>query len=185
MPCTNQRMIRISSDGDLAPSLRGGKKIRGLRFLNDVFFGKNFPFHGPNFWWPFFVIDQVFQIFPFFSHAGFSVSSLCYMSYRLWHFLTRKTTISENNSFMTLFLLCSYFRAHPTTLAYICEGRMHGPSPTSNFWGTAPNPPRSPPLHAHIQHKVLTFGLPRRGDTHPLRFFRYHIFCIWNKILTF
>ena len=38
--------------------------------------------------------------------------------------------ISEKNSFMTLFLLCSYFRAHPTTLLLkILGGRMHGPSP--------------------------------------------------------
>src|SRR6218665_1242442 len=30
----------------------------------------------------------------------------------------------------------------------------------------------------------LTFGLPR-GGIHPLRFFRCHTFCIWNRILTF
>src|SRR6218665_3591543 len=33
--------------------------------------------------------------------------------------------------------------------------------------------------------KLLTFGLPRGGGTHPLRFFRCHTFCIWNRILTF
>ena len=43
-------------------------------------------------------------------------------------FLTRTTTISEKNSFITPFLLCSYFQAHPTTLFLkILEGRrMHG-----------------------------------------------------------
>src|SRR6218665_2050944 len=43
-----------------------------------------------------------------------------------------------------LSLLFSYFRAHPTTpLLKIWGGRMHGPSPTSNFFG-GPSP--SPPL---------------------------------------
>src|SRR6218665_2023991 len=46
------------------------------------------------------------------------------------------------------FSLCSYFHAHPTTLLLkILGGPMHGPSPTSNFWGDRPpSPPRSPPL---------------------------------------
>src|SRR6218665_863416 len=49
---------------------------------------------------------------------------------------------------MTLFLLCSYFRAHPTTLLLkILRGRMHGPSPHLEFWGDRPPvSPRSPPL---------------------------------------
>src|SRR6218665_1178850 len=46
------------------------------------------------------------------------------------------------NSFMTLFLLCSYFRAHPTTLLLkILEERMHGPSPISNLGGPSPQSP--------------------------------------------
>src|SRR6218665_2325098 len=32
---------------------------------------------------------------------------------------------------------------------------------------------------------ILTFGLPRGGGTHPLRFFRCHTFSFWNKILKF
>src|SRR6218665_2847076 len=42
-------------------------------------------------------------------------------------FFKRKTTFSENNFLMTLFLLCSYFLGHPITLHLnILGGRMHG-----------------------------------------------------------
>src|SRR6218665_2885973 len=51
-------------------------------------------------------------------------------------FLTRTITISEKNSFMTPFLLCSYFRAHPTTLLLKILG--HGPSPPQIFFGDRP-----------------------------------------------
>src|SRR6218665_872396 len=45
------------------------------------------------------------------------------------------------------FSLCSCFHAHPTTLLLkILGGPMHGRSPTSNFGGRPPSPPRSPPL---------------------------------------
>src|SRR6218665_1139897 len=47
-----------------------------------------------------------------------------------------------------LFLLCSYFCAHPTTLLLkILGGRMHGPSRTLNLGGPSPSPHRSPPLY--------------------------------------
>src|SRR6218665_2834431 len=60
-----------------------------------------------------FVIDLVFRIFPFFSQISVPLTrfNVVYDP-----FLTRTTTISEKNSFMTPFLLCSSFRAHPTTL---------------------------------------------------------------------
>ena len=48
-----------------------------------------------------------------------------------------------------LFLLCSYFRAHPTTLLLkILGGRLHRPSPHLKFFGGPfPHfPLRSPPL---------------------------------------
>src|SRR6218665_2020423 len=66
----------------------------------------------------FLVIDQVFRIFPFFSQIFrvFTVLNVIYDPYNYVFFLTRKTTISEKTSFRTLFLLCSYFRARPTTL---------------------------------------------------------------------
>src|SRR6218665_496144 len=77
----------------------------------------------------FLVIDQVFRIF--------RISS---PNFRIFYYVQcRTTTFSEKNSFMTPFLLCSYFRAHPTTLLLkILGGRMYGPSPTSNFWGDRP-----------------------------------------------
>src|SRR6218665_1687277 len=47
------------------------------------------------------------------------------------------------------FSLRSYLHAHPTTLLLkALGGPMHGPSPTSNFWGAVP--PRSPPLVLRI-----------------------------------
>src|SRR6218665_3755223 len=46
-----------------------------------------------------------------------------------------KPLVSENNSFMAPFLLCSYFRTHPTTLLFkIFGGTRERP----------PVPPRSP-----------------------------------------
>src|SRR6218665_2866967 len=67
-------------------------------------------------------------------------------------FVTRKATISENNFLITPFLLCSYFRAHPTTLLLkILGGRMHGPSPPQIFGGTVlPVPPRSSPMYLYL-----------------------------------
>src|SRR6218665_3460072 len=68
--------------------------------------------------------------------------------------LSQKTCPKENHyifkkkiPFKTpIFLLCSSFHARPTTLLFkILGGPMHGPSPTSNFFG-GPFPPRSPPL---------------------------------------
>src|SRR6218665_3568015 len=84
-----------------------------------------------------FVIDLVFRIFPFFSQISVPLTrfNVVYDP-----FLTRTTTISEKNSFMTPFLLCSSFRAHPTTLLLkILGGRMHGPSPPPQILG-GPSP---------------------------------------------
>src|SRR6218665_708854 len=68
----------------------------------------------------------------------FHIFTVCEMS--LYDsFFTRKTPISEKNFLMTPFLICSHFRAHPTTLLLKIFGvRMHGPSPTSNFEGNRP-----------------------------------------------
>src|SRR6218665_2992909 len=62
------------SGGDLAPSLGGGKKFRGPRFLNDVSSGKISIFTDRISDDLFLVINQVFQIFPF---PRFSISLLC------------------------------------------------------------------------------------------------------------
>src|SRR6218665_2771210 len=115
--------LASSSGGYLAPSLGGRNKfsrtkisIFTAKMSDDLFL----------------VIDQVFRIFPFFSQIVriFTMFNVVYDP-----FLTRTITISEKNSFMTPFLLCSYFRAHPTTLLLkIFGGRMHGPSPHLKFF---------------------------------------------------
>src|SRR6218665_3309443 len=114
-----------------------------MRFLE-----KKFPFFSPkNSDDLFLVIGQVFLIFTlsFQILRIFTVSNVVYDP-----FFTRKTTISEENSLTTTFLLCSCFRAHPTTLLLkILWGPMHGPSPHLKFFlgDRPPVPPRSPPLY--------------------------------------
>src|SRR6218665_134991 len=71
------------------------KNFRRPRFLNEVFLGKIFTFSCPKFLMTFFHI--------------FAACNFVYDP-----FFTRKTPISENNSLLTLFLLCSCFRTHPT-----------------------------------------------------------------------
>src|SRR6218665_1008146 len=65
----------------------------------------------------------------------------------------------QSNKKTTLFLLCSYFRAHPTTLLLkILGGGCMGHPPPQILGGTVPPvPPRSLPLHD-------------LGDTIPRRF---------------
>src|SRR6218665_3886102 len=93
------------------------------------------------------ISDDLFPIFPFSSQISriFATLNVLYDP-----FLIRKTTISENNSFMTpFFTLFLLSRASDNTiLLKILGGRMHGPSPTSNFGGTVPPGllARSPPL---------------------------------------
>src|SRR6218665_1508222 len=72
--------------------------------------------------------------FPIFS-VSFTMLNVVYDP-----FLTTTTAISEKNSFMTLFFtLFVLSRASDnTTSQNIWGGRMHGPSPTSNFGGTVP-----------------------------------------------
>src|SRR6218665_1364839 len=85
------------------------------------------------------VIDQVFRIF-----TRLSVSLLCYMSYMT---SIRPVPLKKNHYFtkeflyITLVLLGSCFRAHPTTLLLkILGGWMHGPSPLLKFGaGRAPS----------------------------------------------
>src|SRR6218665_360788 len=57
--------------------------------------------------------------------------------------LHEKNPISENNSLMTPFLLCSYFRAHPTntTSQNISGNGCMGRPPTSNWGGGVPPVP--------------------------------------------
>jgi len=94
----------------------------------------------------FLVIDQVFRIFPFFSQIFriFAVLNVVYDP-----FLTRKTTISENNSFMTPFFYSvrTFARIRQHYFSKYWEYGCMGRPTTSNFGGTVPPvPPRSHPM---------------------------------------
>src|SRR6218665_2560065 len=96
-----------------------------------LLFRKKFPFSRPKFLSDdlFLVIDHNFQIFPIF---------LSYFD----PFFTREAPVSENNSSITPFLLCSYFRTHPTTLLLKRGGTGAWAVPlTSNFGVTVPQSP--------------------------------------------
>jgi len=84
-----------------------GKICRGPRFLNDVFSGKISIFTPKISDDLFLVIDHVFQILRF-----FTVLNVVYD-----HFFTQKNHCFRKQFLdKTIFLLCSYFRAHPTTI---------------------------------------------------------------------
>src|SRR6218665_2426154 len=137
-------MIRVQKEDVYWQWRKPGVEFGGRKIISrtKIFFRKKFPFSRTKFLTTFFlIIDQVFRIFPFFSRI-FCIFTMLNVVYD--PFLTRETTISERNSFMTLFSLSSYFRAHPTLLLKIlgrdgCMGRL----PTSNFGGTVP--PGLPP----------------------------------------
>src|SRR6218665_4071600 len=103
------------------------------RFLNDVFLETNVHFRSKNF--HLLVIDQIFQIFPFFSQI---LPIFAMLNVVFDPFLTRKTH----------FLLCSYFHAHPTTSLNIGGTNAWAVPSTSNFRGAVPPLPYvSPPLY--------------------------------------
>jgi len=96
--------------------------------------GKTLHFNAENFWWPFLVIDRILSFA--------CLSCLKSDIYNIYDPFQRKYS-----SFTPIFLASSYFPTLPITLLLkIFGGRMHGPSPTSNFWGTIPRPPKSPPM---------------------------------------
>src|SRR6218665_684123 len=100
-----------------------------------------------HFYTRFLVIDQVFLILRI-----FTVSNVVYDP-----FFTRKSTISEKNSLTPIFLLCSSFRAHPTTLILKILGGTNAWAfpPPQILGGTVPSvPPRSTPL------VVVTMTMP-------------------------
>src|SRR6218665_3594904 len=75
----------------------------------------------------FLVVDQVFWIFPFFS-VSFAMSYMTLSSQEQPLFLKK--------FLYDTFLLCSYFRAHPTTLLLkILGDECMGRPPTSNYLG--------------------------------------------------
>src|SRR6218665_4042313 len=80
----------------------------------------------------FLVIDQVFRIFP--------LLSLIFV-----HDPSYMTLSSQEKHFFYSFHTFAHIRQHYFSKYW--GGRMHGPSPTSNFGGTVPPaPPRFPPL---------------------------------------
>src|SRR6218665_3710934 len=70
----------------------------------------------------FLVIDQISRSFPFFSKIV-RIFTMLNVVYDL--FLTRKTP----------FLLCSYFRAHPTTTLYFSKYWGDGCKKNESYWG--------------------------------------------------
>ena len=92
----------------------------------------------------FLVIDQVFLIFPLFFQIVriFTVLNVAYDP-----FFPRKTAVSEKNSFTRhlFYSVRAFARIRRTLLLKILGGRMHGPSPTSNFGG---GPSKSLPMHS-------------------------------------
>src|SRR6218665_790685 len=131
--------MNLSIGGDLTPSLEGmGKNFadqeRIFREKNSIFTTKISDDL-------FLVIDHDFRIFP-----TFNIFAACDVVFD--PFFTRKSLISEYNSFTTPFLLCSCFRAHPTNAtSQNIGGRMHGPSPHLKILGgPSPSPLSSPPM---------------------------------------
>ena len=81
-----------------------------------------------------------FRSFPIFFKI-FHIFGACNVVFH--PFFTRKAPISENNSLMTPFLLCSCFRTHPTNTQNMGGDGCMGPY--LKFGGTVPqSPPRSP-----------------------------------------
>ena len=124
------RTIALSSGLPTGAEFGGTENIFADQDFWMTFFSeKSSHFQAQNFWWPFLVTDQVLQIFRIFTVLN--------VVYDL--FFTRKITISEKNSLMTLFL---YFvrtfarvRQHNTTFQNI-GGTDAWTVPTSNFGGT-------------------------------------------------
>src|SRR6218665_2961690 len=112
----------ITSGGDLAPSLGGGKCFRGPRFLIDVFFEKIAIFRPKN------SDDLSFSHRPGCPDSPYLYCVKC----RIRSFLHKKNHYFRKKSLTTpSFLLCSYFRAHPTTLLLkiLGDGCMGRPPP--------------------------------------------------------
>src|SRR6218665_2921715 len=99
-----------------------------------------------------------FLVFPFFSQI-FRIFTMLNVVYD--PLLTRKTTISENNSFMTplFYSACTFARIRQHYFSkYWGDGCMGRP-PTSNVGRSVfPVPPRSPPLPGKVvlAHELFT-----------------------------
>src|SRR6218665_2356766 len=96
-----------------------------------TFFWEKFPFWGQKFLMNFFlVINQIFQIFPFFSQI---LPIFAILNVIFHHFLTRKTPL------FALFILSR--ESDNTTSLNIRGDQCMGRPPTSHFGGTVPPAP--------------------------------------------
>jgi len=132
--------------GDHGAEFGGWKKFRRPRFLDDFY--KKFHFHAQNIWWPFsLVIDHVFRIF--------TVWTVIFDP-----FFTRKTPISENNSFDdTFFTLFVLLRAsNNTTSQNIMGDGCMGLPPPHILGGPSP---QSPQVSAHGKIDLETITSPK------------------------
>src|SRR6218665_3978535 len=115
--------------GDLAPKLGGTKKFfRGPRFLNDVFFGKNFHFQGQNFFFfshrpGFWDFPFLFQHFPYVYYVKCPISPFPHQKNTFFYSIHTFTRIRQH-----------YFSKYWGTNAWAVP-------PTSNFGGTVPPSP--------------------------------------------
>ena len=107
-----------------------GEIFRGPRFLNDVILGKNFHFHGQNFWWPFFSHRPGLSDFPFLFP---DFSYLCCVKCRIITTLSsQEKPLFLDDTFFTLFVLS---RASDNTTYQNIAGTDAWAVPTSNFFG--------------------------------------------------
>ena len=132
-------MCVASIGGDLAPSLEGREKISQTKISEWGFFRKNSLFSRSKF------LMTFFSHRPWFSDFFYLFQDSPHLSCNVVYgpFFTRKTLISENDSLMTHFFLCSCFRTHlrNTTSQNIGGDGCMGRSPTSNFLGDRPPVP--------------------------------------------
>src|SRR6218665_1905250 len=152
--CVRVCMFVCVSGGDLAPSLGGGGDIFSDQdFLNDGFLRKKIP-----------IFTAEISDDHFLNHRpDFSDFPLIFRIFTMLNvvydpFLTRKTTISEKNSFMTLFYSGRTFariRQHYFS-KYWGDGCM-GRTPTSNFGGPSPQSPLGLPPGLCVRARVCEF----------------------------
>ena len=107
----------------------------------------------------------------FLSFHRFSISLLRVMSYMTLSSrektLFQKIILDDTFSYSVR----AFARIRQTLLLKILGGRMHGPSPTSNFFGgRSPSPPRSPPMHLHLNFHQSQFHLRYAFSSIPLPF---------------
>ena len=156
-------------------SWRPGAEFGGTEiFLADqdfrmTFFSEKFRFSRPKFLMTFFQsLTRFFGIS--LSFPRFSVS---FTMLNVVHTLSsqEQPLFHKRIPLLHLFLLCSYFRAHPTTLLLkIFGGRMHGPVPHLKFFGGPQSPYVSAPVGEQEALMALKIGCKVSVSTkiHPL-----------------